>query len=56
MAEGRGCSVEELATAVIAEFVGVRANGSPPALDPALTKAVEDSIRENDELYRRLAK
>ena len=51
MARERGCPVEELARAAIAQYVR-----APAGLDPALAEAAEASFRENDELYRRLAK
>lgn len=57
LARGRGCTVEELARSALADYVRSAEPGAPLAgLDPALAQAVADSFRENDELYRRLAK
>ncbi len=56
LARSRGCSVEELTQAVLTEYVRTAKPAAPAGLDPRLAQAVADSFRENDELYRRLAK
>lgn len=50
-AAGLGLSVEELATDIIRRHVRAR-----PAPDAAFRAALADSVRENEELLRRLAR
>jgi hypothetical protein len=56
IAQTRGTTPEELARTVLGAFVRYVANEPSPTHDPAFRKAMADTFRENDELYRRLAK
>lgn len=56
IAQTRGVSPEELARTVLGAFVRHADRPSSPAPDPAFLQAMADTFRENDELYRRLAK
>jgi hypothetical protein len=56
IARARGISPDELARSVLGAFVRHADRNSPPELDPTFRQAMADTFRENDELYRRLAK
>ncbi len=56
LAASRGCTPEEAARAVISEHLATTAKSGSPALDPVIAAAMADTFRENDELYRRLAR
>jgi len=55
-AESLGLSLDQLADAIIRRHIQSKSVDHSSALDPAFQKAMADSFRENDELYRRLAK
>jgi hypothetical protein len=56
IAHTRGISPDELARTVLGAFVRHADRESSPGLDPAFRQAMADTFRENDDLYRRLAK
>ena len=51
-----GIAVEQLAHAIIHRHVGSHAQATTATGDNAFRKAMADTFRENNELYRRLAR
>lgn len=51
-----GISVDRLADAIIRQHFRSGTHVSGSATDPAFQKAAAETFRENEELYRRLAK
>jgi hypothetical protein len=52
----RGVSLDQLASDIIQSHIRARTGGGPIAGDAKFREAMEGTFRENDELYRRLAK
>jgi hypothetical protein len=55
-ADGLGLSVEQLASAIIRRHVLAKADAGAAGDPTAFRQAMEESMNENDELLRRLAR